>query len=254
VATARNACLALVPPGTVYTMNFDADDRLHPEALATLVRHLDAHPGAGAVFCGARLIDEAGRVTGRRRIKRFRIAAGLPMPLRGTCEVPFLNFYCAYGIGPFALLRQTLVATAGGYDPAFATCEDADFFCRLALLAPVHQIPDALYDYRRHTTNTSTFDERNRQALEAFEAKWRGQVSADPRAMAEIAEARWFRTTWHPAILEAKICLNELICGLRWRKGRRLLQSVQHGRACVAALWRTATHPRPRPVPTNRAP
>ena len=215
ISAARNACLAHLPADAAYAINFDADDRLAPEALARLVAYLESHPAAAAVLCGARTIDGDGRITGVRRTLRFRRRAGLPWPLRGSGPIPFFNFYCGYGVGPFALFRAAALHAAGPYDPTLTACEDADVFCRLALAGEVHQLPDRLYDYRWHVSNSSQYDARNRLALETFRAKWR---SYEPRTSAEarqLAQARAFFAGPHLAILNTKLAL----AAVRERRG-----------------------------------
>jgi glycosyltransferase involved in cell wall biosynthesis len=215
ISAARNACLAQLPADADYAINFDADDRLAPETLARLVAYLESHPAAAAVLCGARTIDGTGRVTGVRRTLRFRRLAGLPWPLRGSGPIPFFNFYCGYGVGPFALFRAAALRAAGPYDPALTACEDADVFCRLALAGEVHQLPARLYDYRWHATNSSQYDARNRHALDTFRAKWRGYQPRTPAEACQLAQARAFFAGPHLAILNTKLAL----AAVRERRG-----------------------------------
>jgi glycosyltransferase involved in cell wall biosynthesis len=232
ISAARNACLAQVPAAAAYAINFDADDRLAPEALAGLVAYMESHPAAGAVLCGARTMDGNGRISGARRTLRFRRRAGLPWPMRGRGAIPFFNFYCGYGVGPFALFRAAALRAAGPYDPALISCEDADVFCRLALATEVHQIPDRLYDYRWHATNSSHYDERNRRALELFRAKWRGYEPRTPAEVRLLAQARAFFSGPHVAILNTKLA----VAAVRERRG--LGAAARHLRIALAALLR----------------
>lgn len=232
ISAARNACLAQVPAAAAYAINFDADDRLVPEALTRLVAYLEAHPAATAVLCGARTIDGTGRVTGVRRTLRFRRRAGLPWPLRGSGPIPFLNFYCSYGVGPFALFRAAALRAAGPYDPTLAPSEDADVFCRLALAGEVHQLPDRLYDYRWHATNSSHYNERNRRALELFRAKWRSYEARTPAEARQLGQARAFFAGPHLAILNTKLALAAVRERLGWAAAAR------HLRLAAGALLR----------------
>jgi glycosyltransferase involved in cell wall biosynthesis len=234
ISVARNTCLAQLPAHAAYAINFDADDRLAPEALARLVAYLESHPSAAAVLCGAHTIDGEGRVTGVRRTLRFRRRARMPWPLRGCGPIPFFNFYCGYGVGPFALFRAAALRAVGPYDPSLTACEDADVFCRIALAGEVHQLPDRLYDYRWHATNSSQYDARNRLALETFRAKWRCHEPRTPEEAHQLAQARAFFAGPHLAILNTKLAL----AAVRERRG--WTAAIRHLRLAAGALLRRA--------------
>lgn len=218
ISATRNACLRRVPEGCDYLFNLDADDLLEPTALARLVAYLEATPKAGAVFCGATIIDGAGARQGRRKTHRFALRGGMPIPVLREGAVPFFNFYCGYGVGPFALLRRAAVNQAGDYNTQLFSCEDVDMFVRIGLQWELHQIHAPLYLYRWHGANTSLYNERNQNAMDVFQALWAARTDLTAAQQKLIAQARWFHREWHPLILRGKFGIASIRDAVRARQ------------------------------------
>jgi glycosyltransferase involved in cell wall biosynthesis len=204
ISATRNVALSRVPDDCEYVFNLDADDVLEPTALEELVSYLEAHPKAGAVFCGATIIDGSGTPQGRRKTHRFRTVLGVPVPLRRDGTVPFFNFFCGYGVGPFALLRKRAMSQAGEYKVSLFSCEDVDMFVRIGLQWEIHQMSRPLYLYRWHGTNTSSYNDQNQSAMDVFLAQWENWAEGTAAQNKLVAEARRFRRDWHPIIMRGK--------------------------------------------------
>lgn len=226
ISATRNASLHRVSADSEYLFNLDADDLLEPTALADLTAYLDAHPKAGVVFCGATIIDGNGTRQGRRKTHRFALRGGMPIPVLRDGPVPFFNFYCGYGVGPFALLRRTAVEQAGEYNTRLFTCEDVDMFVRIGLQWEIHQIQKSLYLYRWHGANTSLYSDKNQNAMDAFQALWAARDDLTPAQQKLVREARWFHREWHPLILRGKFGIASIRDAMRERRPWPFVQAT----------------------------
>jgi glycosyltransferase involved in cell wall biosynthesis len=136
------------------------DDLLHPDFIAEVERSIDAHPRAGLIVAGYRIIDAAGRVLSDRPIignarligpTRFddffqEVVAGGGM------------YFCDTG----SVIARTAFDRIQGFDERFqGGVYDFDFFLRLATAAPVFGIANCLADYRIHASNMSAGLERD---------------------------------------------------------------------------------------------
>ena len=98
----------------------DADDKVHPEKLATQVEFLDRHPEIGLVYCSRIEIDENGNSL-----------ALVPAPPVATLKDLILGY-------PYApseiVMRREWIDKVGLFDETFRyNAEDPDFHRRLAL-------------------------------------------------------------------------------------------------------------------------
>ena len=133
----------------------DADDRLHPDAVAACRARLRAVPRAGFVYTRHRVIDDAGRDRGVG--KRGR----LPFD-RNRMLLDFLTFH-------FRLYRRRAFEAAGGWDVGYERAQDYDLCLRLSEVAPVAHLPRPLYDYRVHARSVS-HTAKPRQVADALRA------------------------------------------------------------------------------------
>jgi glycosyltransferase involved in cell wall biosynthesis len=139
VSVARNVGLAAAR-GT-YVALLDDDDVAHPDRIARQQAVLDADPAIGLCHGGFRIIDGDGHP--------LPSPANRPLQYVDMLELNFPNLSTL-------LVRRSLVAEAGGFDPALTTGEDIDFFLRTAMRTTVGFVPHTVTDYRRHGSNTST--------------------------------------------------------------------------------------------------
>lgn len=127
LSTAMNAVLKMARGGYIAILN--SDDYAMPERLEKQVRYLDAHPLAAAVFSQAQFIDdegdelpELGMFMPPLAFPDFRPATWIrQFFLKGNC-------LCA----PSAMVRRSVYAQAGTYDPRFTNLQDLDVWVRVA--------------------------------------------------------------------------------------------------------------------------
>ena len=145
----------------------DADDRSHPERLATQVAFLQDHPDVAVVGTLADFIDECGRpvetpwVADVRRVHDAACspeALGVLLPL--TCGL-------AHGT---VMARTAILRKAGGYRAAFEWAEDYDLWLRLLPDHRFAKVPQRLYTHRLHAGQVSR-ERRDAQLARTIAAK-----------------------------------------------------------------------------------
>jgi glycosyltransferase involved in cell wall biosynthesis len=145
VSAARN--LGARNAGGAWLIFLDADDRLRPGAVTTLLRAAGAAPRAVLVYGDYNTIDSEGRPVGRRDLLK-----GRRKPSGNVLErLASGNFIVNGGI---MLVRADDFRAAGGFDASLRYCEDWHCWCRLAAIGEFAFVPEILLDYRLHTANT----------------------------------------------------------------------------------------------------
>ncbi|WP_428668299.1 glycosyltransferase [Reyranella sp.] len=143
VSAARNRGIAEATGD--WLLFLDSDDWIEPAFLRKMLAVLGARPGARVAYSACRRVSPNGH-------------AG---PLWLSSEVaraPFevLARQCPVVIHGF-LIDRTLIDEIGGFDPALRTCEDWDFWHRLARTGAVfHPVPDAVAYYRLRARSLSS--------------------------------------------------------------------------------------------------
>ncbi|MCS3762027.1 glycosyltransferase [Bradyrhizobium sp. 62B] len=125
----------------------DADDRLRPGAVASLLAAARGAPRAVLVYGDYNTIDHEGRQIGRRDLLRGRRKPSGDVLTRLAAG----NFIVNGGI---ALARAEAFRAIGGFDTSLRYCEDWHCWCRLAAIGEFEFAPKLLLDYRLHTANT----------------------------------------------------------------------------------------------------
>lgn len=122
----------------VYLARQDDDDRSHPERIARQVAHLESHPAIDVLGTGATVIDERGN-----RIEAYPVPAD-PARMRRTLRraTPFVH--------GSVMMRRAAYDRAGGYRAGFRASQDLDLWLRLGADAVLANLPEALYEWRRH--------------------------------------------------------------------------------------------------------
>lgn len=122
VSAARNRGLALARAR--HLLFLDADDRLHPDALARLLARLQGAPGAVAAFgTVVKVLADGSLQPGQKPLHRHRYPEG--DVLAAMLEWGFLN------VGQI-LMRTEAARAAGGFRTDLRLSEDWEFLCRLA--------------------------------------------------------------------------------------------------------------------------
>lgn len=138
LAAARNTGLRLAE--SEFVVFLDADDRLLPEAVASGVAALIAHPHAVLAWGGYRNVDERGAHLTTNEAVDPGDAGIYPALLRS-------NFIGMHGA---VMYRRSMLLAAGGFDERLRRCEDYELFLRLARRHSFVCHPDIVADYRRH--------------------------------------------------------------------------------------------------------
>lgn len=150
-----------------YLTRQDADDLSHPERLARQVGFLDAHPAYGLVGGDYRLIDAAGRPRGTVHT----LLSDAQIRRTFLVDLPFC--------GPLVMVRRAAAEAAGGFvDARLTAFEDPDLCLRVVRRFPAANLPETIYDYRRHDANVSSASWHRR----AVDARWEEIRSAAARA------------------------------------------------------------------------
>ncbi len=136
----------------------DSDDIYLPERFAKQYAYMREHPEISIVGTHAHVIDEDGVRTGdqinylsdqEKIIKTF------------FHYVPFLHSSVMY--------KRNCVVEIGGYDGRFNMVEDMDLFYRLLFSGKNGtNIPECLFEYRRHPTATCIYVQEKRDLLFAI--------------------------------------------------------------------------------------
>ena len=131
IAGATNAALALCEGEFVGFL--DHDDKLTPDALLRVVQALSADPALDVVYSDSDKLTAHGV-----RADPFFKPDFSPVYLLG-----------AMYIGHLLVVRRSLAEAAGGFDPAFDTIQDFEFFLRVCERTErIHHIPQTLYHWR----------------------------------------------------------------------------------------------------------
>lgn len=112
----RNAC-------GEYIALLDGDDVYHPDKLANHVARLESTTEVGVVYSASRTIRDDGSPT-------FIYLNGKPVKSDPLLALLCKNFV---GHGSNAMFRRCLVDEVGEFDEGLRSCEDIDFWLRVAL-------------------------------------------------------------------------------------------------------------------------
>ena len=162
VARARNRGLAEVSPHAEFVAFLDSDDTYEPDALASLVSALRAHPELPAAHGLARAVDPQGqRIEGddlpERMRNRFELRDGQQVPLPASAPTSFeAELVENYVVTPgTSLIRRTVFALLGDFAPATDPADDYDMNLRIARSGGFALVERVILNWRRHPTSLS---------------------------------------------------------------------------------------------------
>jgi glycosyltransferase involved in cell wall biosynthesis len=126
-----------------FVARLDADDICEPFRLAVQYAYLRKRPNVAAVGSSATLIDDDGRVVGRRIVVSGRARVIRRLLWRNALIHPSVTF------------RRDIVMSLGGYNLACQWAEDYELWLRLARAMDVDNIQVPLLRYRVHPAQIS---------------------------------------------------------------------------------------------------
>jgi glycosyltransferase involved in cell wall biosynthesis len=181
-AAARNAGIRL---GRAPLIAFlDGDDLWHPTKLERHAEWLAAHPETDLTFSWSRIIDEAGRDTGRTGRREA-----------GVVPVERLLVENVVGNGSAVVLRREALDRAGHFDPALPAAVDRDVWVRVGLLrrGNIVALPSFLTLYRMRSGQITRDWRRMERAAALFAAKMARLAPGEAAAAAPMARAELYR-------------------------------------------------------------
>jgi glycosyltransferase involved in cell wall biosynthesis/peptidoglycan/xylan/chitin deacetylase (PgdA/CDA1 family) len=141
VSAARNT--GLREAGYPFVLFLDSDDHIDPSHLKRMAGMLVADRTLDAVHCGWQRILPSG-VLGPAR-----------MALHHGDLFQYFAFHCCFPIHA-CVLRRDLAVAVGGFDASLSTCEDWDFFQRVARAgARFERVPEVLAFYQVRENSAS---------------------------------------------------------------------------------------------------
>ena len=202
--SARNSGIRTA--GGEYLLFLDADDWLLPGAAADLLQGFSLFPEAGVVFGNATLTDEDGRELGRHSA--------------GTGGVSYQDLLCGNPIlVSEALVRKSILASSGLFNPDLRQCEDYDLWLRISRAFPIIHLDRTVTRIRHHSRQLS--QDRAQQL------KWELRVKeslADPSADMRRALGN----------LHHRLAYEYRRLGDRWNWRRHALQAIRY----TPAYWK----------------
>jgi glycosyltransferase involved in cell wall biosynthesis len=163
----------------------NADDFYLPDAVASAVRGLVAHPGAGVVYANALLVDHAGQELSRIRSEPFDLERALDF---GNV-VP----------QPAAFIRRSVLDDVGGLDTRYHYAMDFDLWLRIAKVAPLTYVDGQWAAFRIHRQS------KTGSALKAMWHEERSVARAHGGQLFSTMFRRHLRDNYRPRALASRL-------------------------------------------------
>lgn len=132
---------------------FHADDVYEPHIVEREAAFLLTHPNAGAVFCLDTFIDPAGNEYGRLTLPP-EVAEATLLDYSALLEA-LLLWKNRVLRAPGAMVRRSVYAEVGGFDPSYEIGADLEMWLRIARRHPVGLLHEHLFRYRHFHGNLS---------------------------------------------------------------------------------------------------
>jgi GT2 family glycosyltransferase len=219
IAAATNAALAMC--GGEFVGFLDHDDKLTPDALLRVAQALTADPELDVVYSDSDKLTAHGV-----RADPFLKPDWSPVYLLG-----------AMYIGHLLVVRRSLAEAAGGFDPAFDTIQDFEFFLRVCERSDrIHHIPQTLYHWRAIPGSIAAGTEQKDDVAEL-----------QARAVSEHLERLGVdaRAVPHPAIPHRAVLAPRNGAAPRARVSVVIAAGGGEGglRRCLTSLFELTSHP-----------
>jgi glycosyltransferase involved in cell wall biosynthesis len=124
----------------------DGDDVAHPKRLETQLAFLRANPEVVLLGTQVRVLDTRGRTADPPGWRRALTQQGIRF--QSMFDNPFMHSSVVFR-------RDIICGDLGGYDPAFASCEDFDLWSRVTARYAVRNLPQKLVGFRLHAASTA---------------------------------------------------------------------------------------------------
>lgn len=239
MAAARNRGFADTSAESEYVIFLDHDDLWHTDALAILVRALEAHPEAVAAGGLARYIDSdsepcrLGQMEAWGRQRRGVVGDKVAVwPRHAPTPLAVLAYRNCIATAGLVIFRRWALEAAGRFDAAAVPCDDWDMWLRLSLSGDIAFVDRVLLDWRAHPGNAS-----NRHPLAAGRQGYVRRkllstptLTEDQRRLATAANRFWAQRAYTIPLRSA---------GRRLARGELRLAATDLWRAAVSyAQWR----------------
>lgn len=146
----RGACIAMNDAISRargdYVAVLNSDDRSLPRRLENQADFLDANPGTAAVFGLPRFITETGATFTDSSHKDFSVFRQANRPRSGWLRHFFFWGNCL--CHPTAMVRRSVYAEVGGYDPRLAQLPDLDMWVRICAHHEIHVMEQEMVEFR----------------------------------------------------------------------------------------------------------
>ncbi len=144
-----------------YLAIFDHDDISLPQRLEKQVQYLDEHPEVGVV--SSQILNIPDNKESHNPIEDTDIK----LALVEKSVIPH----------PASMIRKSVLTNNNiSYEPEFAVAEDYRLWCRLIAVTQFHTLPDILFHYRKHKSNTSLIQYKK---MESYSGKFRAMFKRD---------------------------------------------------------------------------
>lgn len=126
-----------------YIAYCDADDIWHPDKIRRQVETLEEFPEVVLSYCYADFVDEQGKLLFKQKPCYHRDS------LKPLMESNFI--VC----GSIPVIRTSTVKEVGDWDPDYISCQDWDYWIRVAQKGPFMFVPHHLVSYRQSSHSLS---------------------------------------------------------------------------------------------------
>ena len=197
-----------------YLGYLSADDVLYPDAVATLVDHLERNPTLWVVYPDYDLIDARSKAIRRVWLSEF--------DARALVEHSLCQF------GPGVLFRREAFELTGGWNCELRQMPDFDFWVRVSRWGPMARFPQSLAGFRVHEGSQSfgvPSESKSEEPLKIIQAYFEAGNPSGFDAIRAMAWAHVLAARWHLRAGRLRRAFGHLTAALR-------------GNASIAASWR----------------